>query len=779
MRQAIRLLPALCLAAGVSLAAGPGGGQGATLRGTVRDAATGEPLAAANVRLLGTSRGTITNTGGEYALAVDSGACRLLFTLLGYAPDTVALRISGDTRRDVRMQPSEIILPEIVVTAEDPAIGIIRRAIENKQRWIDRLHTYTMKAFTRQTIFRDTAVAAINESYTRGYWRKGDTLREVVTQRRQTANVPQAMNFASVGRILNFMEDEIKFLGFTFVGPTALNALDYYDYKLLRTRSSGGNDIYEIRMIPRTRTAPLFQGTVMIAGGSYALVGVDVRPNEAFKIPFTSDVAVRYRQEFGLYESTYWMPSDIRVEGRFSIRFVGLSFPRIAITQTSVISDYDINSVLPDSIFGKPRYLVDSGAVRFDSTFWAQNTVLPLDSAEKRAYRTLDSTQTLDVQFRPGGALMTVGGGGGDMTGRILSALDLTFNRVEGFHTGVHADFDTVAGRFSLAAGLAYGFSDRLTTYTGGLTWYADRRRSVGIGGTLYRSVSGAPDHGYYDRLSNGLAGLLSKEDYGDYYRAEGGNVFLRVRHSQVVRWALTYTSERELPLPVRTNFSIFYRSEMFRPNPPAAAGRMGSLRLDARIGEEPVPFDLILQNGLDLTLEHASPSFTGGDFDFTRYDAVLSLSMPTFAGSFLLRPGFRLRMSTGGSWGDLPVQRRFAVESALSGFAPFGVMHGLTERQLSGTGYAAVSVEHNFRSLPFLALGIPFLYNNGIELILYGGAARTWGASAASPGEMPGTYSEAGLALSRILDLFRADFTWRLSAPRGFVFTLGVAGVF
>jgi phenylpropionate dioxygenase-like ring-hydroxylating dioxygenase large terminal subunit len=162
----------------------------------------------------------------------------------------------GDVHHDERMRPSDIVLPEVVVTAEDPAIGIIRRAIANKQRWIDRLASYEMQAFTRQTIYRDTAVAAINESFTKGYWQKGDTLREIVTQKRQTANVQPSFNFASVGRMLNFSDDRINFVGYTFVGPTAVDALDYYDYKLLRTRSAGGNDVYEIRMIPRTLTAP-------------------------------------------------------------------------------------------------------------------------------------------------------------------------------------------------------------------------------------------------------------------------------------------------------------------------------------------------------------------------------------------------------------------------------------------------------------------------------------------------------------------------------------------
>ena len=79
----------------------------------------------------------------------------------------------------------------------------------------------------------------------------------------------------------------------------------------------------------------------------------------------------------------------------------------------------------------------------------------------------------------------------------------------------------------------------------------------------------------------------------------------------------------------------------------------MGELRLDLRLGPEPIPFDLILQNGLDIAIEHSSPDFTGGDFDFTRFDGVLSLSIPTFGQSYLLKPGFRIRASAGECHGD------------------------------------------------------------------------------------------------------------------------------
>ena len=747
----------------------------ASLTGTVRDSATGETLAAANIRVIGTSRGTITNTAGEYSMSLATGEYRILFTMLGYAPDTVSLRLDRDMRYDERMRASDIVLPEIVVTAEDPAIGIIRRAIANKQRWIDRLQTYEMQAFTRQTIYRDTSVAAINESYTRGYWQKGDSLREIVTQRRQTANVQPAFNFASVGRILNFAEDRISFVGYTFVGPTALDALEYYDYRLLRTRSAAGNDLYEIRMIPRTLTVPLFEGTVNIAGGSYALVGVDVQPNAAFQIPFTKEVTLRYRQEFGLYESSYWMPADIRIKAAFTVSVLGFSIPRIMLTQTSVISDYSINTSIPDSIFKKPRLVVDSSASRIDSSFWAANTMLPLDSLEQKAYRTLDSTQSLDVLFRPGGAAMTLGTGTG-AAGTVLSYADLSFNRVEGFHAGVRAQFDSVTDNLSLNAGLAYGFSDRHGKYNLGVTAYPGRHRVLGIGAEVYRAVDHAPDRGYFDAFTISLASLFNKQEYRDYFGAEGGKIFLLFRPSPHFHSSLTYTLEDESPLDERTSFSLFYPSRSYRPNPPAWAGRLGALRIDFRVGPEPVPFDFILQNGLDVAVEHSSPVFTRGDFDFTRFEGVLSLSIPTFGQSYLLKPGFRIRAAAGGATGSLPPQRLFSVESALDGFAPFGVMRGARPREFTGTGYAALSVEHNFRNLPLLALGIPFLYRSNFDLIVYGGAARAWGGNALSAPAQKGTYSETGFSVSRIFDLFRADFTWRLSAPRGFYFTLGVS---
>ena len=262
-----------------------------------------------------------------------------------------------------RCIPADIVLPEVLATSEDPAIEIMRRAIARKHQWIDRLLSYRMEAFTRQILRRDTSIASINESYSTGYWQQGDTLREVIQQRRQTANIQSSFNAASVGVILNFNENRVRFLGYSFRGPTADDALDYYDYKLLLTRSTAGHDVYEIRMTPKTSTVPLFSGTIDIAGDSYALIGVDVEPNEAFIIPFVKEWRLRYRQQFSQYEGTFWLPTDIRIEG-----LIRRGFSRASRFHASASARHRSFPATPSTsrsrtaIFHKPRLVVDSTA---------------------------------------------------------------------------------------------------------------------------------------------------------------------------------------------------------------------------------------------------------------------------------------------------------------------------------------------------------------------------------------------------------------------------------
>src|SRR5690606_30435908 len=68
--------------------------QTITVTGTVKDAATREPLAFCNVTIAGTTTGTSTDTNGKFSLQIDEhslNAGTLVFSFVGYVTDSVKL----------------------------------------------------------------------------------------------------------------------------------------------------------------------------------------------------------------------------------------------------------------------------------------------------------------------------------------------------------------------------------------------------------------------------------------------------------------------------------------------------------------------------------------------------------------------------------------------------------------------------------------------------------------------------------------------------------------
>lgn len=762
-----------------------------TVTGKVSDSRTGSALAAANVRVASTSRGTITNLDGSYVLSLPAGDYTLIFSYVGYRTDSVSVKVSSNVTKNVGLEPAEILLPEVVSIAEDPAYAIIRRAIKNKHEWAKLLHSYMFKAFTRMTFHRDTSIAGIMESYTTGYWRKGDTLREVVTQKRDTKNLPGMQMVASVGEIVNFTDDIIPLAGYKFVGPVADNALAYYDYRLMKTFSKDGTKIYEIKVIPKSRVVPLFVGQISIADSSYAVVGIELRPNDAFSIPFLSELKLDYGQRYSLYDGKFWMPTDITLLFGAKVGFAGISIPKIVFDQTSVIYDYTINGGIPDSVFAKPVVVVDSSAGRYDSTFWKNHEVLPLTSSESYAFQTLDSSETLGKQFKPTGAAASLLGDGG--AGSFLKYADIRFDRVEGLFlggtytysskrkkttltlgtSGASASTAGTGWRVTLAAG--YGISDRLLKWKLGGAYPLDKNGRFELGADAYRDIAHFPDGGYYPTILTSVFSLFGRDDYRDYYMAYGWCGYLEAKPLSMLTMKLSYLSERETSVFQHTDFNILSFGHSYRPNPAIDDGKMRSVRLDLGYGGEKVPLGLVPVNAVELSAEFSSPSILRSDFDFSRYYMTASYSFPTFLTSYLFPPELRLMFAGGISTGKLPPQRDFVLDSQLGRFAPFGVLRTAYPREFIGDRFVMLSVEENFRNIPFLALDIPFLYRSGTELLVDGAAGQSWlnGVSTTN-----GWYYEAGVGLGKIFGFIRADLTYRISKPNALFFTIGISSL-
>ena len=95
--------------------------QTVNIRGTVKDAANGSPLAGANVIVIGTSIGTATDTDGKYEIPnLNAGDYILKAAYIGYLEQIDSLSIEGDKdiEKDFSLSYTTIEGQEVVVTGQ-------------------------------------------------------------------------------------------------------------------------------------------------------------------------------------------------------------------------------------------------------------------------------------------------------------------------------------------------------------------------------------------------------------------------------------------------------------------------------------------------------------------------------------------------------------------------------------------------------------------------------------------------------------------------------------
>lgn len=84
-----------------------------TVSGRVTDAETGETLPGVNILILGKTKGTITNNDGSYTINMEEDENTLVFSFIGYRPDTITVTTSR--RVDVQLKVEALFIEDIVV----------------------------------------------------------------------------------------------------------------------------------------------------------------------------------------------------------------------------------------------------------------------------------------------------------------------------------------------------------------------------------------------------------------------------------------------------------------------------------------------------------------------------------------------------------------------------------------------------------------------------------------------------------------------------------------
>lgn len=771
-----------------------------TVRGTVTDGQTGETLPSTNIMIEDTYRGTISNENGAYSLTIPDSLlpATLVVRYIGYRSQRRTITAASSATQNFTVKPTVREMEEIVVTDEDPGVRIMREVIERKQQWRKKLQTYRAETYTRQTLANNTSIVSITESASEVFWDKEQGHREVQKSKRQTANIEAADNFAGVSYLPNFYDDNIEIANFQVVGVTHPDALEYYNFKLVDQMSMDDRTVYKIQVTPDRKLQPLFKGTLFVLDEAYALLEVDLKPNDVINFPRPiQSFNASYEQQFNNFGKDFWLPVDVHIDGDIKIKIVGLDFPTIKYKQISRITNYKVNASLPDSLYEDDNvFSVDSTTVSSDSLITRQINTVPLSAEEEQAYSSLDSTATLEKAFQPSGFLSGAVNNSGDDAGTGLFSFldeipgslspDLRYNRVDELFAGLRYSISTKKDKLELRAkgGYSTGYED--WNYGGGLTlqWLDGDRIESSVGwdytaqtATRFNSYIYKP---YYTIIPN----LLGDKGYFDYYRTEGYRAFSKWRLTESdFSLELGFSSKDHSSLITTTAYDILGKNNNFRANPPIEEGRMRSVDIITGYNlDEGYNFGITALKQIRFEIEYSSDAL-GSDYDFTRYAGRISWSFPTFYQRRFLSNTLDLNLSAGTYSGDLPFQRWGIVDATIGESAPYGVMKATRGRPYEGEQYLALNLEHNFRTIPFEVLGLKALVERNIGLIVFGGAAKTWLHSSSIPqGYQPKAtgdiHWEAGASINGILGLFRLDFAARLDEP-AFLLNLSIARLF
>jgi Ca-activated chloride channel family protein len=122
------LVAAIALLGAISPRAPQVATRALVVRGTVTDQATTRPVEQAQVVVVGTMYGALTNAAGEYLLNIQVGAADTSITLItrrvGYMADGRAVAVRGDTvRADFTLSAAFVQLSEVVTTAAGAQIN--------------------------------------------------------------------------------------------------------------------------------------------------------------------------------------------------------------------------------------------------------------------------------------------------------------------------------------------------------------------------------------------------------------------------------------------------------------------------------------------------------------------------------------------------------------------------------------------------------------------------------------------------------------------------------
>jgi len=290
---------------------------------------------------------------------------------------------------------------------------------------------------------------------------------------------------------------------------------------------------------------------------------------------------------------------------------------------------------------------------------------------------------------------------------------DIKYNRVDGLSLFGGVQFQDVDSLLPTIYGkIGYGFASERWRYDFGAEQIIKRYPMISVGGSLYRQLM-SDDDWLLDDGENTIFVVLAAEDYKDYYEAEGGSIFLKVKPVSNVTFETRYRSEETKWLNEHDHlWTLFGGDKLFRRNFSTVEesfrlhgiGEIDSttnaywynkISWDTRVEDEPFDHSAWYATA-DLEWSHDN---FNSDFDYRRYTVAVRRYQKVNKNAIVL-----LRGVFGGSDGYLPMYKRFYLGG-------LGTLYGYNHKEFMGTRFWMLNSEYRI-DFPKIETAVSLLWD-------------------------------------------------------------------
>ncbi len=753
------------------------------------------PLSYANIQIAGTTMGGASNIKGDYKLKLSKGKYTLIASFLGYISDTLKIKLKNNiSGLNFHLKKSSVKLPEItVVPGEDPAIGIIRKAIKEKQKRNKQIKSLVFESYTKGVIrtpeplnltrgragislgVGDSSklpITGIIENQSTGYYKQPDNYKEIIIARKQSANIPSTFNLLTGGRaIKNFNNEKINILNYPIPGPLADDALDYYDYTLVNLSSINNKSVYQINLKPLDSSNPGFKGNLYILDKTYDLIKIDFQLNDAANRGGILDTINFYQQLMPFNDSLY-LPVDFRTIAE--VNYLGLA--RFGFEMNTILYNYKINTNIDENIFDKAVIKVLPSADDKNPGYWKTIQSIPNTQEENKAYKKIDSLNNVEKNVLTNISLLSKRIKVGENYSVTGPAGIYHFNRIEGNSLGFGIYSNRALNkRLNSSLYISRGFSDKKTKvnfygkyYLGDYRTYSISLKAFNDMETLFGNSES------YNELTASALSLISKYEFRNYYYSKGFELNFSDEIFPVLSFNVGYKNTTDNNAVTKTNVSLFNHDKKYQSNTPIYETRVNSLslgfRLDFRNYIENGYFRRRISGGRSFVLLRGVVTISrketlNSKLDFTQYNLSSFGRIRTMGASFLF---FNIKgIYTNGT---LPYQYMYSLPGNINATARNFSFRTLNVNEVIGERVVTINIEENFGNELFKLFNIPGFKNWDVQLNAFFNAAySTIGNSSKSILPLPvkeftHPFYEIGFGLGHILIPIRLEFTWKLN---------------